>query len=374
MPPHLGGLEVVAENLFHAYREAGHEVRWVASHVPLQAPMHENGRTRVGCWNWFEDRLGIPWPIWGPASLPPVMDMIKWADILHIHDCLYYSSALTLVLARWLNKPVLLSQHLGPITYPSAILNGVASIAYKTLGRLVLQNVSHVAFCAASAEDFCRRLSNEHLKAFSSIPVGVDTERFHPPSPKERNQARLNLGFQNIGPVVLFVGRFQEKKGATVFQEVAMRSPKIHFLMVGNGPLRPAAKKNLTWLPTVSPEIMAQVYHAADALMLPSISESLSLVTLEAMASEVPVIVSRGLPIGNILEKESAGWTSELNIDAFSAVLNQVLESPELAASQAQRARKLVEKNWSRKNMAMKYLGLIHQLTCRETDHGPFFL
>lgn len=362
MPPHLGGLEVVAEALFHAYRKAGYKVRWVSSRVPPQSPSQEDGRVRVGCWNWLEDRLGVPWPVWGPTSLPRLIEMIKWADILHIHDCLYYSSALTLVLARWMNKPILLSQHLGSITYSSVILNGMASLAYKTLGRVVLQSVSHVVFCAVAAEDFCHRLSKGNLKAFSSIPVGVDIQRFHPPNLEERNQARLKLGLQKAGPVVLFVGRFQEKKGALLFQEVAMLIPKMHFLMVGNGPLHPVPQKNLTWLPAVPPENMVQIYHAADALMLPSISESLSLVTLEAMASGVPVIVSRHLPIGDILEKESAGWTSERNSAEFAATLKRLFEVPETANSMARRARSLVEQRWSCKAMAKKYLNLIEQL------------
>jgi glycosyltransferase involved in cell wall biosynthesis len=370
MPPHLGGLEIVAENLFHTYREAGHAVRWMASHVPAQAPRQEDGRLRVGCWNWLEGHFGVPWPVWGPGSLVPLVKLINWADVLHIHDCLYYSSALTLVLARWLNKPVLLSQHLGAITYPSAILNALASLAYKTLGRAVLQGVSHVAFCAAGAQDFCLHLSRGQLKAFSYIPVGVDTQCFHPPTHEECCQARLKLGLQQAGPVALFVGRLQEKKGALVFQEIAGRRPKIHFLMVGDGPLSPAPKENLTWLPMVPPENMPQVYHAADVVLLPSVSESLSLVTLEAMASGVPVILTRHLPIGDILEKESAGWTSERTSEEFAASMNRLLEDPTIAASMTRRARRLVELHWSNKVMAMKYLSLIQQIV-KTPGHKP---
>jgi glycosyltransferase involved in cell wall biosynthesis len=365
MLPHIGGIEILANQLFHSYRKAGCEVRWVSSRVPPQTPKQENGRVRVGCWNWLERRLGVPWPVWGPTSLTPLMAMINWADILHVHDCLYCSSALTLALARWLNKPVLLSQHIGAITYRSAILNGLASLAYKTLGRAVLRGASHVVFCAPAAEDFCLRLSGGFLKAFSSIPLGVDTERFHPPSPEERYRARLNLGLQEAGPVVLFVGRLQEKKGALEFQEVAERNSRNHFLVVGDGPLRPPAKKNLTWLPRVPPESMAQVYHAADVLLLPSRSESLPLATLEAMASAVPVIVSRHLPMGDILEKEAAGWTAERTSGEFAATLKRVLEAPETAASLAHRARRLVELHWSSKAMARKYLRLIHQIARR---------
>jgi glycosyltransferase involved in cell wall biosynthesis len=365
MPPHIGGIEICADQLFRSYKEAGHEVHWVASRVPPQTPRQENGLVRVGCWNWLERGLGVPWPVWGPASLTPLMAMIKWADILHIHDCLYYSSALTLALARRLNKPVLLSQHIGAVTYRSAVLNGLASLAYQTLGCAVLRGAAHVVFCTPAAEDFCLGLAGRSLKAFSSIPVGVDIERFHPPSPEERYRARLNLGLPEGGPVVLFVGRLQEKKGAGEFQEVAEGNSGKHFLIIGDGPLRPPVKKNLTWLPRVPPESMAPVYHAADVFLLPSLSEGLPLSMLEAMASGVPVIVSRHLPIGGILEKEGAGWTAECTSGEFAATLTKVFEAPETAVSLAHRARRLVELRWSSKAMAKKYLSLIQQITRR---------
>src|SRR2546426_5908516 len=66
MPPHIGGIENVAEALFRVYRATGCDVRWVASQVLTTAEPHEDGRIHVGCWNGFERWLGVPWPIWGP--------------------------------------------------------------------------------------------------------------------------------------------------------------------------------------------------------------------------------------------------------------------------------------------------------------------
>jgi glycosyltransferase involved in cell wall biosynthesis len=225
-----------------------------------------------------------------------------------------------------------------------------------------LGGVSHVAFCAAATADFCVRLSRGKLKAWSIISPGVDIQRFRPPTSEERRQARLNLGLPTVGTVVLFVGRLHEKKGALVVQELVARYDKLHFLMVGDGPLRPRANKNLTWLPLVPAENMALVYRTADVLLLPSVSESLSLVTLEAMASGVPVIVTRHLPIGDILEDESAGWTAEPTCAGFATCLERVLETPGTKAAVTRRARRLVELHWSNKATERKYLELIKQI------------
>lgn len=361
MPPHLGGIELIAEDLFRQYREAGCKVRWIASRVPTQAPVSENGRIRIGCLNWLETYLGVPWPIWGPTALPRLLQMVKWADLVHIHDCLYCGSALALILARRLKKPVLLSQHIGMVAYSSECLNIMAQIAYQTLGRAVMNSATRVVFCTPSAEEFGGRLLRSQ-ETSSSIALGVDTRRFYPPDPEERCQARLRLGLPEAGQVVLFVGRLQEKKGALVFQEVVNCNPGVHFVMVGDGPLRPAPRDNLTWLSVMPPDQMYQVYQTADALLLPSLSEGFPLAVLEAMASGVPVIVSRHLPFGTLLEQKGAGCTAERTPHAFSAVLERVLGEPGLAASLARRARMLVEKNWSSKAMTAKYLGLIQHL------------
>ncbi len=364
MPPHLGGIELVAESLFHEYQKAGCEVRWVASRVPPQVPARENGRFRVGCWNFLESRLGVPWPMWGPMALSPLLQMIKWADILHIHDCLYLGSALTLILARHLKKPVMLSQHIGMVEYASAFLNILARLAYRTLGRAVLNAATCVVFCTPTAEEFGRRLLREP-ETSSIIPLGVDTQSYRPPNPEERLQARLRLKLPLARQVVLFVGRLFEKKGVLEFQEIVKRNKRLHFVMVGDGPLRPVPRDNLSWFPFIPPDQMNQVYRTADVLLLPSLSEGFPLAVLEAMASGVPVIVSNHLPFGTMLEKEGAGCTAKRTPEAFCVVLERILESSELATSLAQRARMLVEKNWSRKSMAMNYLSLIHQLTSK---------
>lgn len=362
MPPHRGGIELVAEGLFHQYQEAGCEVRWLASRIPPQAPEKENGRVRVGCWNFLESHLGVPWPICGPSALPALLQMVKWADLIHIHDCLYCGSALALILARHLQKPTLLSQHIGMVKYPSLFLNLLAKLAYQTLGRAVLNAATCVVFCTPSAEEFGRRLLRSQETSWS-IALGVDTRRFRPPNPEERRQARRRLGLPELGQVVLFVGRLSEKKGALMFQEVIDCISGPHFVMVGDGALHPAPRDNLTWLPMIPHEQMYQVYQTADALLLPSLSEGFPLAVLEAMASGVPVIVSRHLSFGTMIEKEGAGCTAERTPQAFAAALERVLGKPDLAASLATRAKILVEKNWSSKSMTAKYLGLIQHLT-----------
>lgn len=113
MPPHIGGVELVAESLFKVYRESGLEVRWIASRVPREAPASEESRIRVACWNGLESLLSVPLPVWGWAGIRELSRLVEWADVIHVHDCLYFGSAMAVLLARRARKQVVLSQHIG---------------------------------------------------------------------------------------------------------------------------------------------------------------------------------------------------------------------------------------------------------------------
>lgn len=353
---------MMAEALFRSYATAGCEVRWVASRVPATVGSHEGGRIRVGCWNGLERRLGVPWPLWGSTGVREVARLVQWADVLHVHDCPYMGSALAVLFARRARKPVLLSQHVGFVWHPSALLNGLQRLTYQTLGRAVLRRVSHLALCTPASAEFVTALLGGRPEAASTIPYGIDTERFRPPTLAERARARMDLGLPESRRVVLFVGRLVEKKGAALFLEVCRQMPSYHFLMVGDGPLRPEGPANLMWLRFVQPERMSSVYHAADAFLLPSHSEGFPLAVHEAMATGVPVIVPKGDAYLELLEREGACLTSERTATALGEALGQLWETPGLTAEVAARSRVLVVREWSLEAMEERYLALIRDL------------
>jgi glycosyltransferase involved in cell wall biosynthesis len=288
--------------------------------------------------------------------------LVRWADVIHVHDCLYLCSALAVFLSQRVEKPVILSQHIGFVSYPSSFVNEIERMAYLTLGRAVLRRATHIAFCTPAAEEFVTTLLGECNFPSSLIPYGIDTEQFKP-SPTHRPSARKTLALPEQSQVVLFAGRLVEKKGVDVLLEVIRRMPSYHFLMVGDGPLRPEPAANLTWIGFVPPEEMASVYQAADVFFLPSHSEGFPLAILEAMASGLPVITSRGQTFGEILEREGAGVLSERDSTAFCQVLSQVLETPGFADSMKIRARNLVERDYSISGVGARYLELVKKLT-----------
>src|SRR4029453_13710967 len=105
-------------------------------------------------------------------------------------------------------------------------------------------------------------------------------------------RAKLELAESQI--VFIFVGRFVEKKGIQIVRHLAVRFPDITWLLVGWGPEDPARwhLKNVRVVgKRTSPDI-AELYQAADLLVLPSVGEGFPLVVQESMSCGTPVAIS----------------------------------------------------------------------------------
>ena len=365
MPPHIGGIELLAESLYQAYIAAGHEVRWIASRAPAVTASREEGRIRVGCLNVLERKLGVPWPVWGAEGARELSRLIEWADVLHIHDCLYMGSALAVLLARRRHVPVLLTQHIGFVRYSLAVLNAIERFANYTLGRAVLRGASHLVFATPAAEEFVSSLLNGRPDNATTIPNGIDTNRFRPATSAERAEAREDLKLPGSSQVVLFVGRLVEKKGINHVVEACRQMDSHHFLVVGEGPMKsllPTGSRNLTWLPHVPPEDMHKIYRAADVFLLPSHGEGLPIAVQEAMAAGLPIIISKDEIFAAAIEREGACIAIERTAGAISEALMLLDEKPESKLDLTRRARVMAEREWSLNSMAKRYLKIMSEI------------
>ena len=366
MPPHIGGIEIVADSLFRAYRAAGFDVRWLAAREPATVAAREDGRIRVPCWNVLESKLGVPWPILGIEGSLEVNRLVRWADLLHVHDCLYEASAAAVFLARCARKPVILSQHIGFVKYTNAVLNGIEHLANKTLGRAALHFATHVVFCTKAAEQFAAPMLKGQSAKTSVIPNGINTDLFRPPTARERASAREQFKLPKAVPIALFVGRLVEKKGVDIIVELIRAMPTHHFMIVGDGPLRtfiPEYAPNVSWFPAVAPDAMTSMYRSADVFLLPSHGEGLPLSVQEAMASGLPVIVSRDEGFTGMLASEGACIATERTAAAFRQPLEQLVEDPAFSDGLAARARAVAVREWGLDQMAARYEALIRELT-----------
>lgn len=221
----------------------------------------------------------------------------------------------------------------------------------------------------------------EHL-----VRAGVSIERIHqvdnaidpPPSVAESNcEARASLGLDPAAFVFAAVARLSPEKNLSMlidaFQALARDHPQVVLLIIGDGPERPALEARVARDGSASRvrftgtrTDMPQVYPAIDCLVLPSLTEGMPLVALEAMAHAIPVIASA---VGEVPRLLSGGAHGRL---VSPGVASELLAAMQAAARQPglrdPDARDHVLRHYTSGPMAESYLAIYR--TLKEGVHG----
>jgi glycosyltransferase involved in cell wall biosynthesis len=368
-PEHRSGIVVVAGELARRLAARGVQVEWMASVVgPGDGPAGVR-RLPVHAWNITERRFGFPYPLWGPVALVRLAEAVRGCDVVHLHDALYMGNVAAYLLARRLGKPVVVTQHVGAIPYSSPLLRGLLGGANRALGRLVLHGADRCVFISPQVRDYFAGLFRFRRPPLY-VPNGVDSSVFYPAEAARRKALRARLGLADDRPVLLFVGRFVEKKGLRLLRELAKPLTQFQWVFVGWGPEDPAS-----WdLPHVrcagvlpQPQTAAY-YQASDLLVLPSVGEGFPLVVQEAMACGLPALITpetaRGAPgveqVLSCAEPRVEAWTETLRRIGSEQVQNTAVRQQ--VASFAQR--------WDWDACAEQYLKIFREVAGCSTSVG----
>ncbi|RUP28823.1 MAG: MSMEG_0565 family glycosyltransferase [Curvibacter sp.] len=197
------------------------------------------------------------------------------------------------------------------------------------------------------SESWAPKLRERFQREAQVIHNGVDLGRFSPvPQARDADLARrLGLG---AGPVYLMVGGVEARKNTVgalqAFVQLRASVPQAQLLIAGgaslldHGPYRQRFEQVLAEAglqagpgqPVVLSGVLADadmpaLYRLATALLFPSLLEGFGLAIVEAMASGVPVIVSRQEPFTDFLGPDDALWVDPYSAPSMTEALLQVL-------------------------------------------------
>ena len=277
---------MVACKLAEGLGKKGWKVTWIASE-------RCNAATESSGWipqpvpsnNTVENRTGIPFPLWGLHAIRKLWTETAAADVVMVHESLYVPSMYA-VMAAWLRRrPVLLVQHIGAVPYKQAFPRIVVNIGNRTWTRIVHLLSRRIVYISTRVMSYFEK--DGIGKKSLLIPNGVDTDTFC-----ERNLDHAHE--KALRPVILFVGRFVEKKGLDIVELIARRRPDLDFVLAGHGPILPALWNlpNVEAIGRLDAGELVNQYHLASLLLLPSHGEGFPLVVQEAMATGLAPLVS----------------------------------------------------------------------------------
>ena len=176
---------------------------------------------------------------------------------------------------------------------------------------------------------------------------GVDTDLYRTLATGETKAGlRREYGLPENGRVILFVGRFIEKKGLRALRHMVELRPDWTWAFAGWGPSDPSGwhAANVRVFSNLRGPSMAALYRACDLLVLPSTGEGFPLVVQEALASGLPVVCSTDTleadPAMKDFVRGAAVYTAddERTAREFVSAIDGSLESESNSKSKERRA------------------------------------
>jgi glycosyltransferase involved in cell wall biosynthesis len=203
---------------------------------------------------------------------------------------------------------------------------------------------------------------------------GVDRDQFNP---GRRDMAwRRAHGITAKAMVIVFLGRIVMEKGLEAFagaiDALAERKVPHKVLVIGTGPAR-------DWFEERLPEAiftgqlvgaeLGQALASADVLLNPSITEAFGNVTLEAMASGLPVVAAVATGATNLVRNGETGvLVDPLDIDAYADALEAYARDPAMRARHGDAGLAFAKTmDWDRINGAVM---TVYQRVIERRRHG----
>ncbi|HZP53367.1 glycosyltransferase family 4 protein [Actinocrinis sp.] len=330
-PPHLGGLERVAQSLSTRLAQR-HDVRVITSAVSgSEAARREQAEgVRIRRHRAVE---AAHTPL-APGAFVSLLATPRDA-VLHLHCAHALWPETVMLCARLRRQRYIVHFHLD--------VDGSGSLgwllpAYKkhVFGR-VLRGAGAVIALTESQARFLREEYGIAKERIFVVPNGIEERYFADATAPARDE-------DQAGPLrLLFVGRLDVQKNvARLLDAMSLVREPVRLRLVGDGELRTELEAQAVRLGLdvefsgrlLGPELVA-AYRAADAFVLPSDKEGMPLAALEAMAAGLPVVAT-DVP-GNSDLLQGVGILAEPEPAALATAIDSLAADPELRFKVAER-------------------------------------
>jgi D-inositol-3-phosphate glycosyltransferase len=296
------------------------------------------------------------------------------------HTNYWMSGWVGLELQRRQNIQLIHTYHsLGAVKYQA--VSEIPEIAQTRLAveKAILEQAHSVVATSPQEMEDLRTLVS-HLGKIDIIPCGTDVDTFHPISKAE---ARQQLGIDPKEKIVLYVGRFDKRKGIeTLVRATGELRAKLeqteeidpqHLKLVVIGGSDPQAADgverrriesivteldlatNTDFVGMVGHDRLALYYTAADVCVIPSHYEPFGLVAIEAMACGTPVVASAvgGLKF-TVISEETGLLVPPHDVTEFARAIERILTDDLWARKIRKQASTRVQQNFSWTGVAIQ--------------------
>lgn len=279
-------------------------------------------------------------------------------DIVHVHFAVP-TGASAWAINRMTGTPYVLTVHLGDIP------RGVPQKTDRWFRWIYpfTHRIWRDAAQVVAVSEFGRQLALKHYAVdIQVIPNGADLSELDP--------GTISVGSP---PRIVFAGRFVTQKNPVGIVRVlgSLRDLDWHCVLIGDGPLRSevmyeienAALQGRFTLPGwVSPEEVIDQFSRSDILFMPSLSEGLPVVGVQALAMGLAIVASRVGGFVDLIEEGENGYLySPDDLDGMGQGLRKLLTDRGALLDARVHSRKLA-KRFDIDGVAERYEQIFNQV------------
>ena len=301
--------------------------------------------------------LGRLWIAYAPGLASAVRGAVRSCDVVHIHELWHYPHWVAARTALHQSVPYVISPH-GEFSPWALCQKAIAKRIYAP--TLLWPSLRHVAALHALSETELQQIRDFGVHTQTVvIPNGVPASAVVQVRDAEAGLRRFpKLRDKRI---VLFLGRLQPQKGPDVLLEawsaVQQAVPSAHLLMAGPGDastetsLRAQVRRlgleaSVTFAGPLFGIDKKAALSVAELFVLPSRSEGQSIALLEAMASNLPVVVTAAANFPDVAASRS-GLVSTLVPSELAYAVVTLLHDAALRREFGQNGRAVVEREYT---------------------------
>lgn len=341
--PHINGVYYFVCRVGPMLQERGHQVAVIApsesTHFSLKKIDHLDVYGIPSLSVIVNPSIRLPIPFLLKYRLKKILKDFK-PDIIHIQDHFPLSKAVVSV-NKHLKIPIMGSNHFMPENLTVLLKNENLKQRFEKYLWKGFTTVFNQVSLVTTPTETGARLIRPRLKVnVLAISSGISLDVFNPSGDTSGIKNKYSIPDK---PILLYVGRLDpEKHMEEILQAVKIAVKKIDFcfLVVGKGTSKISLEKLATQLGIadkviftgfVSDEDLPYFYKLSRCFIIASIAELLSLGTLQAMASGLPVISVNAGALGELVKDKMNGYLyTEGDIPAIVESIENIMRNDEL--------------------------------------------
>lgn len=344
--PIVSGVVTSTRLLLAELRRRGHDARLYTPRHPTK-PIDEPGVSRF-------PSICFPVNSWIPITVPYSRRLLREIreagfDVFHTQQP-FIMGRLARYLARESNAPLVCTIH----TQYEHYVHYVAPTAHraaKAVARYLVRSFCNICDVITTPAKGMEELLRSYgvTRPIYVIPNGIDLEPYRH---ADGAAVRTKLGVPNDAVMFSFVGRLaKEKNLPVVLHAVSLlksEQPKIVLVLIGDGPERAALQQMAQTLGIAErvifvgkvPHTETPAYHtAADAFVMPSVTEVNPYAVIEALAGGTPAVAADSFGMREILTHNQDALLVPPEPEAFAEAMRRLAKDENLRCFMSEAAR-----------------------------------